>query len=171
MPFLLLAPAPAFAQTPVKVPAPEAIDRNPEEQLVLAARNLFDLIATPDPRYESFVHFTDKTRVWLVLSRGGLADAEMVEGQAARDFLTAMFGSEAGISPSFTPPQVKIDGTFGRAIVAIKVQEKTKAPECGTAYIDAVFVAPSDWAKVPSQGIWRFTQITLNFEKFGQCPG
>lgn len=172
LPALVVAlPASAFAQTPVEVPAPQAVKQTPEERLELAVHNLFDLLAKPDPLYEPFVRFTEKTRLWFVLtSGGGLADAEMSEGKAARVVLAALFGPEAGISSSFATPEVVVDRAFGRAKLAIAVREGAKPPECGTAYIDAVLVPPGPWAKAPDQGVWQFTQITLSFEKLRKCP-
>ncbi|HET6526287.1 hypothetical protein [Sphingopyxis sp.] len=169
-PLMALLPAPAVAQTPINVPSAKLPERSPEERLEQGVRNLFELLAEPDPRYQTFVHFTDKTRLWFVMTSGGLADAELTDGQVARDILAAMFGPESGITPSFGAPDVTIDGAFGRATLPITVHEGTKPPECGTAYVDAVLEPPGPWAKTLEQGLWRFTQITLSFEKFRKCP-
>jgi len=173
-----MSAAPALGKTveetqSLHAPAELNDEREPAEALGQAVRNLFELLARPDPKYEPFVHFSDKTRLVFVLTQpGGLADTRVNDGRSAQRSLAAIFGPESGASYSFGLPEVEIDGAFGRVRVAIIIDENSRSPECGFAYVDAVLARPGDWARYSRQGFWQFTQITLSFEKVSlkKCP-
>lgn len=169
------AAAPAFGKISQERPAlrvpPVEEERSPSEKLELAIGNLFELLAHPDPRYQPFVHFTERTRLFFVVTQpGGLAETKMFEGEPARRSLTAMFGPKPDISFSFGQPEVDVDGAFGRARLRIMVKGGAKSPDCGFAYVDAVLAPPGKWARAATQGQWQFTQVTVSFEKISLKP-
>lgn len=157
-----IAPAPRI---------PPARNRTPQEEFELAARNLFELVARPDSKYNPFVHFSERTRVLFVYTgSNGLARSRQAQGEGARQMMRDLLGPQLRTDFRFGTPEVRLDGAFGRARLAITGNPGGEQTLCGFAYFDAMLVAPGSWARSSSQGMWEITQITIAFEKYGKCP-
>jgi len=161
----------ALASPTLPAAAPPGSDRSPEEQFGLDVRNLFELVARPDPRYDAFVSFDDRSRVIILRTRGGgLARVVEAAGDQGSRALTETFGPQSGVSFAFGVPELQMDGAFGRAKMAITITETGKRPQCASAYIDGILLSPGKWAKYARQGIWRFSQIVITSHFDGKCP-
>jgi hypothetical protein len=133
---------------------PSLPERSPAEQLELNVKNLFELIAKPDPRLATFVHISNKTSVIVSKTKiDGNGDVAIYQGKKlTKALLTKLFTPEKGVKFIWGRQEIKIDGTFGRVRQEISIIEGERPPQRNIIYLDAFRERP---------GWWTFSQIVV----------